>query len=112
MSLKGKPALVLLFSYTHLHLPSHPSIIITNSNQFTTLLLQYSFINLEQIAVIQMLIVQASLEGEGAVVLLQPNTRSNVDVAKLPTFNGEIGKVLDFLTVCRLFIRIIGKRIS
>ena len=59
-----------------------------------------------------MLIVQAGLEGEGAVVLLQPNTRSNIDVAKLPTFNGEIRKVLDFLTVYRLFIRIIGKRIS
>ena len=53
-----------------------------------------------------MLIVQAGLEGEGAVVPLQPNTGSNVDVAKLPTFNGKVGKVLGFLTVCRLFIRI------
>ena len=36
----------------------------------------------------------------------RPNTRSNVDMAKLPTFNRDTIKVLDFITVYRLYIRI------
>jgi len=51
------------------------------------------------------LIAQAGLEGEEAVVF-QPNMELNIDIAKLPTFSGNIRKVLGFLTVCRLFIRI------
>ena len=36
----------------------------------------------------------------------QSNTGSNVDVVKPLTFNRNISKVLDFLIVCRLYIRI------
>jgi len=35
----------------------------------------------------------------------QPNTGSNIEVAKPQMFNGEIEKMLGFLTACRLFIR-------
>ena len=52
-----------------------------------------------------MLIAQARLEKE-EIVVLWPNTRLNIDVVKLPTFNGETGKVLGFLMAYRLFIRI------
>jgi len=40
------------------------------------------------------------------VVVLQPNTRSNINVAKPTIFSKEVEKVLEFLIVCRLFIRI------
>ena len=36
----------------------------------------------------------------------RPNTRSNVEVAKPQTFNGKAEKVSEFLTACRLYIRI------
>jgi len=36
----------------------------------------------------------------------QPNTRSYMEVAKLPIFNGKARQVLEFLTACRLYIRI------
>ena len=39
---------------------------------------------------------------EVAVVIPRPNTESNVEVAKPQIFNKEIGKVLDFLIVCKL----------
>jgi len=42
----------------------------------------------------------------GEVVVLRPNTRSSVKVAKPQIFNGITGKASGFLTVCKLFIRI------
>jgi len=36
--------------------------------------------------------------------LSQSNTRSNIDVAKPPIFNGEADKIADFLIACKLFI--------
>ena len=45
--------------------------------------------------------------GEIAVAeLSKSNIRSNVDVAKLPIFNGEAEKIADFLIACKLFIKI------
>lgn len=44
-------------------------------------------------------------EEEVAAVVLWSNTRLNVEVAKPQIFNKAINKVLDFLTVYRLFIR-------
>ena len=35
----------------------------------------------------------------------RPNTRSNVDVAKPPTFSEDISKILGFLVIYRLYIR-------
>jgi len=35
----------------------------------------------------------------------RPNTRLNVDVAKPPTFSGDISKILGFLMVYKLYIR-------
>jgi len=42
----------------------------------------------------------------GAAAAAKPNTRSNVDVAKLPTFNGKAEKIADFLIAYKLFIKI------
>ena len=44
-------------------------------------------------------------EGEEEVTF-QPNTGSNIEVAKPQIFNGEARDVLGFLTVCKLYIRI------
>ena len=41
----------------------------------------------------------------GVAVTPRPNTRSNVEVSKLQIFNRKTGKILSFLTVYRLFIR-------
>ena len=40
-----------------------------------------------------------------AVEIFQPNTGSNVKVAKLQTFNGKAEKVSGFLMAYRLYIR-------
>ena len=45
------------------------------------------------------------MEAELAVVISRPDIGSNVEVAKPQTFNREAGKVLGFLTACRLYIR-------
>ena len=42
---------------------------------------------------------------ETVAVVSQPNTEFNVEVAKLQTFDRAAGKVLRFLTACKLFIR-------
>ena len=34
----------------------------------------------------------------------QPNTRSNVEVAKLQTFNKKVGKISEFLIAYQIFI--------
>jgi len=39
--------------------------------------------------------------GVETTVVLQLNTGSNIEVAKLQMFNGKIGKVLGFLIACR-----------
>jgi len=39
-------------------------------------------------------------------VVLRLNTRSNVKVAKLQTFNGEVSKILGFLAAYKFYIRI------
>jgi len=58
-----------------------------------------------------MLISQASLKEE-IVVVPQPNTGSNIEVAKLQAFNEKAEKTLGFLTVCRLYIRIKMRNIA
>ena len=40
------------------------------------------------------------------IVAPRPNTKSNIEVAKLQAFDKTAGKILGFLTVCKLFIRI------
>ena len=40
------------------------------------------------------------------VIFFKSNTKSNIEVTKLQTFNREISKVLGFLTLCKLYIRI------
>jgi len=42
----------------------------------------------------------------GAAAVPRPNTRSNIEVAKPQTFNGETEKISNFLMIYRLFIRI------
>jgi len=53
---------------------------------------------------IQTLIAEgASVEAGGAIE--RSNTGSNIEVAKLPVFNGEVGRVGGFIIVCRLYLR-------
>lgn len=40
------------------------------------------------------------------LVVSQPNTELNVEVVKLQTFNGAANKILGFLIVYRLYIRV------
>jgi len=49
-------------------------------------------------------------EGEGAVFRF--NTKLNINIAELLTFSRETNKVLGFLTVCKLYIRIRMKNAS
>ena len=53
--------------------------------------------------------IQALITGrtgeEAATTVLRPNIGSNIEVAKLQILNGKVGKVLEFLTACKLFIR-------
>lgn len=44
--------------------------------------------------------------GEAATTVPRPNIGSNIEVAKLQMLNGKVGKVLEFLTACKLFMRI------
>ena len=44
-------------------------------------------------------------EREAVAVVSQPNTRSNIEVAKPQIFYKAINKVFKFLTTCRLYIR-------
>jgi len=53
------------------------------------------------------LITQAGLEKEEVTAaIFRPIIGSNVKVAKPQMFNREAGRVLGFLTACKLFIRI------
>ena len=55
-----------------------------------------------------MLTAKRGTEGEEEAVAPRYNTRLNVNITKLPTFNGNNGntsKILGFLIVYRLYIR-------
>ena len=41
----------------------------------------------------------------GRRIASRPNTKSNIEVAKLQIFNREIGKVSEFLMACRPHIQ-------
>jgi len=43
-------------------------------------------------------------EKEVKAVAPRSNTRSNIEVAKLPAFNGDTNKVLGFLMACKSYI--------
>ena len=49
--------------------------------------------------------VGVAVRGEAVTAVLWLNTRSNINLAKLPMFNREANKVLRFLMACKLFIR-------
>ena len=51
------------------------------------------------------MIAQARLNKEEEVVVFQPNTGSNINMAKPPIFSEKAGKVLGFLIIYRLSIR-------
>jgi len=44
-------------------------------------------------------------EREVKAVAPKSNTKSNIEVAKLPTFNGDTNKFLGFLIACKSYIR-------
>ena len=54
----------------------------------------------------QILLVERREEKGAETIISQLNTESNIEVTKPQIFNGEASKVLGFLTVCRLYIRI------
>jgi len=55
---------------------------------------------------LQILLVERREEKGAETIISQLNTESNIEVTKPQIFNGEVSKVLGFLTVCRLYIRI------
>jgi len=54
--------------------------------------------------ILQALIVEKRREGE-EVVVLRFNIRSNIDMAKPPTFNGNATKVSELIIAYRLYMR-------
>ena len=46
-----------------------------------------------------------TVEATAETVAPRPNTKSNIEVAKLQAFDKTVGKILVFLTACKLFIR-------
>ena len=50
-------------------------------------------------------------EGKTAVAILRSNTRSNIEVAKLQTFDGTASKVSRFLMAYKLYIRMKMKEV-
>ena len=67
----------------------------------------------EQIAVLQALLAtrreveeeEEEIEIKASRLNTRSNTRSNVEVAKLPIFNGDVSKIADFIIVYKLYIR-------
>jgi len=55
---------------------------------------------------LQVLLAERREEEGAEAAISQPNTRLNIEVTKLQIFNEEASKVLEFLTACRLYIRI------
>ena len=53
---------------------------------------------------IQALIAGGAGTREGGAIE-RSNTRSNIEVAKLPVFNREAGRVGGFIMACRLYLR-------
>jgi len=51
---------------------------------------------------IQVLLVRGGIEKE---VAHRPNIGSNIEVAKLQIFNGKVRQIPEFLTACKLYIR-------
>ena len=49
---------------------------------------------------------------EVGVVIPWSNTESNIEVAKLQAFDGVVGKVLEFIVVCKLFLRIKMRKVA
>jgi len=51
------------------------------------------------------LIVEGATVGAGGTIE-GSNIESNIEVAKPPVFNREVGKIGGFITACRLYLRI------
>ena len=51
-------------------------------------------------------------EGKAVAEVSKPNTGSNIDVARSPTFNGNISKISGFLMAYKLYIRMRIKNTS
>lgn len=49
---------------------------------------------------IEMLVVE---QGEEKMISLRPNTRFNTEVAKLPIFDGNTNKIVDFIIIYKLY---------
>jgi len=52
-----------------------------------------------------LLVAREGAEEEKETAVSRPNTCSNIEVAKLLIFDRKVNRVLGFLTVCRLYIR-------
>ena len=49
--------------------------------------------------------LQTIITGRGIGVVEESNTSSNIKVAWLLVFSKEVSKVVEFITVCKLFLR-------
>ena len=50
--------------------------------------------------------IKALLTATGERVIEEPNTRSNIEVAKLPVFSREVEKIEGFIIAYRLYLKI------
>ena len=55
---------------------------------------------------------EEEIEIETPKLNTRSNTRSNVEVAKLPIFNGDVSKTADFIIVYKLYIRMKIRKVS
>jgi len=51
-------------------------------------------------------LITGEVEGAGAErEVMESNMRSQMEIVKLPVFNGEVGRVGGFITTCKLYLR-------
>jgi len=55
--------------------------------------------------VIMQIQIQALIAGGVRARKEEAIERSNIEVAKPPVFNGEVERVREFITICRLYLR-------
>jgi len=48
---------------------------------------------------------EGEIEAKAPKLNTRSNTRSNIEVVKLPIFNGNVSRIVDFIIVYKLYIR-------
>jgi len=55
---------------------------------------------------------QIAVERRRAVIAKKPNTRSNIEMVKLPIFNRKTNQIVEFIIACRLYLRMKMRDVS